>query len=160
MQNTGLYICGRDGKRVLSQSVKISAIPIMSATSEHPPASPCDSSYYRSAGAELYFWEIGHLRRGTTSKQHWSTAQKTAPYIFFRVPLFCISRLVKSGSFHDRLQRLIKAQSTTAEMKIFYIPVWTKSKFQLIFFFYQMVSHLGLWKNSWRLIDSWLELWM
>lgn len=73
MQNIGLCVVeGRE--RLLSQSVKISTTPVMNATGEHPSASYCDSSNYRSTGAELYFWEIGHLHRGTTSKQHYSMA--------------------------------------------------------------------------------------
>lgn len=63
-------ICGGGEERLLGESVKIPAIPVMNATGKHPSASHCDSSNYHSTRAELYFWEIGHLHTGrpATSK--------------------------------------------------------------------------------------------
>lgn len=100
---------------LLSQSVKISTVPVMNATGEHPSAPHCDSSSYHSTGAELYFWEIGHLHRGTTSK-------RPCTHILVESHGFASPIKSKSSSFCNRWQRLLKADGPQRqEMKIFHV---------------------------------------
>lgn len=72
----------------MGQSVQISAIPVKNATGQHAMAS---HSNYHPTGAELYFWEIGHLQRGTTSKQHQSAAPNSSAHTLLNTAVLPLS---------------------------------------------------------------------
>lgn len=77
-------ICGGgEGVKGSWVSIKTFAIPATDATSGHPSASRCDSSNYHSNRTELYFWEIGHLLRASTSKAAVKHGSKQPPHPLF-----------------------------------------------------------------------------